>query len=433
MFESIFSYFWVSFGFGLLSLLNPCVFPLIPFTVSAFTPKEGAPKKNYLLESVIYSLGIIFTFSILGIFFSLFFGASGITKLATNPFLNFSIGIIFLFFAYALIGFDFLLPSSLVLFYSKLENVSGSGYLSILIKGFIISIATFTCTMPFVGSILVTASKGEWFFPLIGMFGYGLAFSIPFTLLSLFPMILERLPKNGKWNAKFRGILGIFEIIASLKFFSNADLIWGFNILSREIFLGITIILLVINTLYTLDLFEDMKNFYNQIKKISKYQISLSIIFVSLIIYLSFGITGSNLGELEAYLPPKQNNDSDKSTELVWMEDLDIAKSKAIETGKPILINFTGVICMNCRYMEENVLNTQEVKKELSKYILVELFTDRGTEKDDANQEFEEKKFGTNGIPYYAILDKNDKILSAHLGITRDTEEFINFLNLRKN
>ncbi len=433
MFESIFSYFWISFGFGLLSLLNPCVFPLIPFTVSAFTPKEGEQKKNYLLESLIYSVGIIFTFSILGILFSVFFGASGITKLATNPFLNFSIGIIFLFFAYALIGFDFILPPSLVLFYSKLEGSSGSGYFSILIKGFIISIATFTCTMPFVGSILVTASKGEWFFPLIGMFGYGLAFSIPFTLLSMFPIILERLPKNGKWNAKFRGILGIFEVIASLKFFSNADLIWGLNILSREIFLGTTIFLLLVNILYTLDFFENIQLFFYQLKNISKYQISLSLFFVSLIIYLSFGITGSNLGELEAYLPPKHSNYSGINPDLVWMEDLDLAKSKSIESGMPILINFTGVICTNCRYMEENVLNTGEVKKELSKFILVELFTDRGTEKDDANQEFEEKKFGTNGIPYYAILDSNEKILSTHLGITRDSDEFINFLNLRKN
>ncbi|NBU96694.1 MAG: hypothetical protein EBS19_00550, partial [Spirochaetia bacterium] len=414
MVESIFSYFWISFGFGLLSLLNPCVFPLIPFTVSAFTPKEGEQKKNYLLESLVYSIGIVFTFSILGILFSIFFGASGITKLATNPFLNFSIGIIFLFFAYALIGFDFILPPSMVLFYSRLEGSSGSGYVSILTKGFIISIATFSCTMPFVGSILVTASKGEWFYPFIGMFGYGLAFSIPFTLLSMFPIILDKLPKNGRWNAKFRGILGIFEVIASLKFFSNADLIWGFNILSRETFLSITIVLLFINTLYTLDFFENIRLFFSELKNKSKYQITLSLIFVSLIIYLSLGITGSNLGELEAYLPPKQNNYSENNPDLVWLEDLETAKRKSIELGKPILINFTGVICTNCRYMEENVLNTKEVKKELSKYILVELFTDRGTDKDDANQEFEEKKFGTNGIPYYAILDRDEKILSTH-------------------
>lgn len=433
MVESIISYFWISFGFGFLSLLNPCVFPMIPFTVSAFTPKEGATKKNYLLESMIYSLGIIFTFSILGILFSVVFGASGITRLATNPYLNFSIGLVFLFFAYALIGFDFFLPPWLVLFYSKLEGISGSGYFSILVKGFIISIATFTCTMPFVGSILVTASKGEWFFPFIGMFGYGLAFSIPFTLLSMFPMVLEKLPKNGKWNSKFRGILGIFEIIASLKFFSNADLIWGTNLLSREIFLSITIFLLFLTILYTLNFFENSKNFYKQLKDTSKYQVSLSILFLALIVYLSFGITGSNMGELEAYLPPRENSFLVTNSELTWMEDLDLAKKKASESGKPILLNFTGVICINCRYMEENVLNTVEVKKELSKYILVELFTDRGTEKDDANQEFEEKKFGTNGIPYYAILDKEEKILSTHLGITRDSSEFIDFLNLRKN
>ncbi len=426
--DSLFSYFWISFGFGFLSLLNPCVFPLIPLTISTFTPKDGETGRNYLLESLIYSFGIVFSFSVIGVLFSVFFGASGITKLATNPALNLAIGFLFLFFASTLLGFEFYLPYWITNAYNKLNNQNKTGYSGILIRGFIISITTFTCTMPFVGSILVTASKGDWFYPFIGMFGYGLAFSIPFTLLSLFPGILKFFPKTGNWNAKFRGTLGILEIIASLKFFSNADLILGTFLLNRNIFLGITIILLVILVLYLMNIIHSPNEVLQKNQKLNKYNYIFSLCVVLMITYLSMGTTGKNLGELEAYLPPANFHTNDSSEHLIWMKDLNQAKEISQKTQKPILVNFTGWSCANCRWMENNILNQPEVQSLLNEFILVELYTDGDNPEEERNQEYLIQKFNTFGIPFYASMDSKEKVYASQEGTTRDVKMFIDFL-----
>jgi thiol:disulfide interchange protein DsbD len=427
--DNIFSYFWVSFGFGFISLLNPCVFPLIPLTISTFTPKEDEPKRNYILESIIYSFGIVFSFSVIGVLFSIFFGASGITKLATHPALNLAIGFLFLFFASTLLGFEFYLPVWIVNFYNKLNNNSNSsGYTGILIRGFIISITTFTCTMPFVGSILVTASKGDWFYPLVGMFGYGLAFSIPFTLLSLFPGILKFFPKSGNWNAKFRGTLGILEIIASLKFFSNADLILGSFIINRNVFLIITIILFFVLFLYLLNVVHSPNEVIKPDQKLNKYNFMFSFIVAFFTIYLTTGIFGRNLGEFEAYLPPSSFESVNSSEKIVWLKDLHEAKLISEKSNKPILVNFTGWSCANCRWMENNILNKPEVEKILSSFVLVELYTDGDNPEEEKNQEYLINKFKTFGIPYYASMDQYENVFSSHEGTTRDVNTFIEFL-----
>ena len=406
---------------GLISLYNPCVFPMIPMTVGAFTPGEGETNRNYTLEAFVYFFSIIFTFSIVGVFFSIIFGATGITKLATNPILNLVIGFIFLYFAYSLLGPQTMDPVFITNFKTYLGKKSKGGYLGFFLRGVIISITTFTCTMPFVGSILVTATSDNWIVPLLGMVSYGFAFALPFGLIAQFPKISGYLPKGGNWFEKFKGSIGILEIIASLKFFSNADLVMNTGILKRNIFLFLTIILLFILILYILNFIHSPSE-YIKLNNRTPAQYSISFLILLLILYLGSGMYGNKLSELEAYLPPATSSH-------IWMSDLETAKLNSKQNQKPILINFTGYSCANCRWMESNILNQPELKDLFENFILLELYTDGDDPKEEKNQEYLVEKFKTIGIPFYAIIDEDEKIISTREGITRQKNDFTNFLN----
>lgn len=420
--ENLGSYLLTSFGFGLLTLINPCVFPMIPLTFGTFTPGAEEKKRNFPLEAFLYVCGIVFTFSILGVGVSVLFGATGITRFATNPFLNIGLGFIFLGFAYAFWGWDFFNPTWMTFLSTYLEK-NTSGYLGLLAKGLILSLTTFTCTMPFIGSVLVTASKGEWFFPLLGMISYSLAFSIPFVFLAGFPTLLSWLPnKAGNWNVKMRGVIAILEVIASIKFFSNADLVWGTNIISRDIFLLITIFFVIIIFLYVLNFIHSPAEHPPYAEKRSPIQIAIAVFFLVIAVYLGRGLGGSNIGILEAYLPPEKTPSS-----LEWNHSLEEARNLSKLTNKPILVNFTGWSCSNCRWMETNVLNQDEIKSSLKDIILVELYTDGDDPVEEKNQEYLVSKFKTFGIPYYALMDSEEKVLGSHEGVGTK-EEFLQFL-----
>lgn len=422
--EELGSYLLTSFGFGLLTLINPCVFPLIPLTVGAFTRTVEGERRNFPLEAFLYVCGIVCTFSILGVGVSVLFGATGITRLATNPFLNIGLGFVFLGIAYVLWGLEFFPPAWIALTSTYLEK-NTSGYAAILSKGLIVSLSTFTCTIPFVGSVLVTASKGEWFFPLLGMVAYGLAFAIPFVFLSAFPSLLERLPsRGGNWNIKFRGIIAILEIIASLKFFSNADLVWGTNLLNRNTFIILTILFLGVLILYVLDFIHSPREIPPFPERRTPLQYGLGVFFLLVLLYMGRGLGGANMGILEAYLPPSVIR---ATYELQWTHSLEDAKNLAQRSNKKILINFTGWSCSNCRWMESNVLNQDEVKSELRDLILVELYTDGDDPGEEKNQEYLVGKFNTFGIPYYALMDGNEKVFGSHEGVGTK-EEFLKFI-----
>ena len=424
---SISSYLSLSFSFGLLSLLTPCVFPLIPITVSYFTKRQEAEHAKPVFDALLYSLGIILSFSIAGFLIALLFGASGLNRLASNPYMNLIIAVVFILFAFNLFGmFEILVSSSLL---TKLSNFqSKNNLLSIWVMSFTFTLTTFTCTMPFIGTVLVSASKGEWFYPILGMLGYSFAFSIPFFLLALFPSVIKKLPRSGNWMVSFKIILGFLELAAALKFISNADLVFGWKILSREFFLVIWASLFIGAALYLFGFF-----YFSHEKKEegkSALRIFAAIFFLSVSLNFLTATNGRSLGELDAYLPPPSNQMSHTKLveELVWMDNLELAKAESNKSGKKIFVDFTGYTCTNCRWMEQNIFPEPEVKELLSRYILVRLYTDGEEKVHEDNQKYEEDKFGTIALPLYVGMDANERVLNQFLGMTRDKEEFKKFL-----
>ncbi|MBK8396475.1 MAG: thioredoxin family protein [Leptospiraceae bacterium] len=424
---SVISYLSLSFSFGLLSLLTPCVFPLIPITVSYFTKRQESEKAKPVLDALLYSLGIILSFTVVGFLMAALFGASGINRLASNPFVNLMIAVIFILFAFNLFGmFEILVSGNLL---TKLSNFqSNNNLLSIWVMSFTFTLTTFTCTMPFIGTVLVSASKGDWFYPILGMLGYSFAFSIPFFLLALFPSGIKKLPRSGNWMVSFKIILGFLELAAALKFISNADLVWKWNILTREFFLVIWASLFITIALYLFGVFYFTHEKKEETK--SGLRIFSAVLFLAIGLNFLTATNGRTLGELDAYLPPpsSQLNNTKLPEELVWLDNLEFAKAESIKTGKRIFLDFTGYTCTNCRWMEQNIFTEPDVKELLAKFILVRLYTDGDEKVHEENQKYEEDKFGTIALPLYVGMDSNEKVLNQFLGMTRDKEEYKRFL-----
>ncbi|MBP7283608.1 MAG: thioredoxin family protein [Leptospiraceae bacterium] len=424
---SILPYLSLSFSFGLLSLLTPCVFPLIPITVSYFTKRQELEKAKPILDAFLYSFGIILSFTVVGFLIALLFGASGVNRLAANPYINLIIAGIFILFAFNLFGMFEIIVSSNVL--TRLSNFhSNNNLLSIWAMAFTFTLTTFTCTMPFIGTVLVSASKGDWFYPIIGMLGYSFAFSIPFFLLALFPSTIKKLPRSGNWMVSFKIILGFLELAAALKFISNADLVFGWGVLSREFFLVIWASLFIGASFYLFGVFYFTHEKKEEAK--SALRIFFGIVFLSIALNFLTATNGRSLGELDAYLPPPSNQMSNikSQEELVWLDNLEIAKKESLKTGKRIFIDFTGYTCTNCRWMEQNIFPETDVKELLSRFILVRLYTDGEEKIHEDNQKYEEDKFGTIALPLYVGMDAEEKVLGQFLGMTRDKEEYKKFL-----
>lgn len=423
-------YFLLSLGFGFLSLLTPCVFPLIPMTVSYFTKKQETENFNVWKEASIFVLGIVITFTLVGLLVASVFGASGINNLATNPYLNLFVALLFILFAFNLMGaFEIIIPSSIL---TSLTNAqTGSGILSTLLMSFTFTLTTFTCTMPFIGSVLVSASRGEWFYPLIGMLGYSIAFSLPFFLLAVSPSLLKKLPRSGNWMLSFKIVLGMLELAAALKFISNADLVLQTQLLPREFFLIIWASIFFAISLY---LFGVYRFSHESASAEGKHpvRILLAILFLSFALNFTFSTNGRRLGEFEAFLPPYSSEGAITSKaeteELVWFDNLEKAKEKALIQNRRIFIDFTGYTCTNCRWMEQNIFVIPEVKTLLNKFVLVRLYTDGDEKVHEDNQKYQEDKFGTIALPLYAGLNTEDKILGQFMGMTRDKNEFSKFL-----
>ncbi|MDX1959539.1 MAG: cytochrome c biogenesis protein CcdA [Leptospiraceae bacterium] len=423
--QEVFNYFLLSLGFGGLSLLTPCVFPLIPITISFFLKsKEGS---SPIRDSILFTVGIILTFTFLGLLTSIFFGAGKLNQLASSPYLNLAIGILFLLFTFNLWGlYEIQLPSSILFFLSK--DRDKTSVLGIFFVSLTFTLTTFTCTMPFLGTVLVSAAKGEWFFPLVGMFGYSLSFSIPFFFLALFPTAIQKLPKSGNWMVSFKIVLGFLELAAALKFFSNIDLVWNLGILTRSTTL---LILAAIFTGLGLYLFG-LYSFQHEVKKEEgkhPFRVLLSIAAFVFSYLFFYSADGKPLGELDAFLPPNEYPSSKTvNKEIVWIDNMEQARLESIKLKKPIFIDFTGYTCTNCRWMEQNIFPLPEVKELFQKFVLVKIYTDGDGEVYDKNQKYQEDKFKTIALPLYAGLSSNDSILGSLEGMTRDKSDFVNFL-----
>ena len=435
--SSLSSFLWLAITFGALSLLTPCVFPMIPITVSYFTNHASRSRAKAIKLASIYSLGIIATFTILGMVLAIFVGAAGINLFAANPYVNLIITAIFLFFAFNLFGaYELQVPSGIL---NKLDSLTrskegeGSGIVGALLMGLTFTLTSFTCTSPFVGTILVSASQGGWQMPLVGMLAYSTVFALPFFVLALAPQLVSQLPRSGGWMNSVKVAMGFLEVAAAMKFISNVDLIWKWGIFTRSFVLAIWIAIGAILAVYLLgkfQLFHDSKP-----EKIGALRLMSAILSLAVSFYLLTGLFGAKLGEIEAFLPPDLSNSSSKifgaksNEELTWIQnDLDKALAKAKTENKRVFVDFTGYTCTNCRWMEANVFPKSEVEAEMSKYVLARLYTDDGSENNEKYQQFQEKNFKTVALPFYAVLDAEGKTVSTFPGLTRNTPEFVDFL-----
>jgi thiol:disulfide interchange protein DsbD len=434
--SSLWSFLWLAASLGALSLLTPCVFPMIPITVSYFTNHSAGNRAKAVKLASIYSLGIILTFTILGMLLAVFVGAAGITLFAANPYVNLLITGIFLFFAFNLFGaYEITVPHGIL---TKLDNLTrsregeGSGIVGALLMGLTFTLTSFTCTSPFVGTILVSASQGNWQMPLLGMLAFSTIFALPFFVLALAPQYVSSLPRAGGWMNSIKVAMGFLEVAAAMKFISNVDLIWKWGIFTRPVVLAIWIAIGTILAIYLLGKFQlphDTKP-----ERIGAFRLMSAVVSLAISFYLLTGLFGAKLGELEAFLPPDLENSSarmfgGKAEELKWIEnDYQGALAKAKTENKLVFIDFTGYTCTNCRWMEANIFPKKEVEAELSKLVLVRLYTDDGSEINNKHQAFEQETFGTVALPFYAVMDANGKTIATFPGLTRNATEFVDFL-----
>jgi thiol:disulfide interchange protein len=433
---NLWSFIWLAVTLGALSLLTPCVFPMIPITVSYFTNHSGRSRAKALKLATIYSAGIIATFTILGMLLAIFVGAAGINLFAANPWINLLITGIFLFFAFNLFGaYEINIPTGIL---TRLDALTrshegeGSGIVGALLMGLTFTLTSFTCTSPFVGTILVSAANGEWQMPLVGMLAFSAVFALPFFVLALVPQYVANLPRAGGWMNSIKVAMGFLEVAAAMKFLSNVDLVWKWGIFTRPVVLAIWIAIGIILSLYLLgkfQLFHDSKP-----ERIGVFRLMSAIVSLAISFYLLTGLFGAKLGELESFLPPDLENSSARvfgksKDELAWIkDDLEKAKTQARAENKRVFIDFTGYTCTNCRWMEANVFIKPEVEAELGKFVLTKLFTDGEGEIYERQQQYQEKNFQTVALPFYAVVEPDGKTVSTFPGLTRNVREFVDFL-----
>ncbi|MEO2004063.1 MAG: cytochrome c biogenesis protein CcdA, partial [Candidatus Poribacteria bacterium] len=416
------------------ALLTPCVFPMIPITVSFFTKKEGLTRAQGLTQALIYCGGIIATFTALGVLLAVLFGAASIQGVASNVWVNLLIAGVFVVFALNLFGaFEIRVPYKLLGFLGERSN-KGAGTVATILMGLTFSLTSFTCTVPFVGTVLVAATRGELFWSITGMLGFSAAFASPFFFLALFPQLLSSLPKSGGWLNSVKVVMGFLELAAAMKFISNIDLVMDWGIMPRELFLAGWIAISAMAGYYLLGKFRLPHDTPSE--SVGVPRLMFSIGSFSAAIYLVTGLFGQPLGELDAFLPPYAMADRGGSpaggqataSHDAWFQSYPEAIAEARAVGRPIFVDFTGVTCTNCRLMEKNVFARQDVAEIFESYVLVQLWTDKQTAESEANQLMQQERFGTVALPYYALVTPDDIVIDTFEGFTRDAEKFKRFL-----
>lgn len=436
----IWGFIWLAITFGALSLLTPCVFPMIPITVSYFTKHGSDSRLGSVRDAGIYASGIILTFTALGIALAVLFGAAGLNRFAANPYVNLLVAGIFLAFAFSLLGaFNLGVPASVLTRLDAFTRSKESGkIIGLLLMGLTFSLTSFTCTAPLVGTILVSAAQGDLLYPIIGMLAFSSVFALPFFVLALAPNLLKSLPRSGSWMNSVKVVMGFLEIGAALKFISNVDLVWGWGIFDRELVIAGWIGLSVLITLYLLGVYKFSHD--SEEDRLGLVRVVIAFVFATLTFYLLTGLFGSRLGEIESFLPPMKQersaaNGGDRSNgELGWItNDYESALKQAKAENKSIFIDYTGYTCTNCRWMEANMFPLPGVKTELSKFVRVKLFTDGEGEPYEGFQRKQEERFGTVALPLYAIVSPDDRVLARFEGLTRNEAEFVAFLRRQSN
>ena len=437
--DSVWGFLWLAITAGFAALLTPCVFPLIPLVVSYFSNqgKSAGKKGTSWGQAVIFGLSIVIIFTAIGALLALILGVAGVSQFASNPWVNLTIGLMFVIFGVSLLGmFELRLPYQLTNWLNKKSN-EGSGIVGTLFMGFTISAVSFSCTAPFVGAILAATTGGEWFFPIIGMLGFSTAFASPFVLFAMFPGYLESLPKSGAWMNVVKVILGIIILAAAVKFLANADIIWQWGIITRPFGIAIWMTLFFIGGLYLLGSFA--LHGEEKPKSITTGRLLLAMPFILFSFYLIPGLLGASMGIWDAWLPARQATDvsvvnsigvaggSGTSTNM-WSENYEESVDNAIAQNRPLFIDFTGYTCTNCRAMESTVFPQLNIVERFERMEKVKLYTDGGARAAE-NQKFQFELTGTLALPTYAIVDPNTgRVLDQLIGFTR-ANEFEEFLD----
>ncbi len=407
---------------GLISLLTPCVFPMIPITVSFFTKEASHDRRRALKLAAVYGLGIVATFTLVGVVLTLLLGAGSANKFAASPLVNLAIGALFVAFALSLFGlFEFQLPSSWI---DAAQSRTGAGTVGAMFMALVFTLTSFTCTAPFIGPLLVAITRGAWFWPLVGMSVFSATFAAPFVLLALFPSWLARLPKSGGWLNSTKVVMGFLEIAAAMKFFSNADLIWNWGVFTTPVVLASWVVLAVLTGLYILGRVRLPHE--SPVGKVGAARWLFGALFLALALVMAPGfwkIPPPNL--IDSYLPtPIALKQQEK---LAWGNDYAAALKQAKAEGKNVFIDFTGYTCTNCRWMEISMFPQPEVEAALQKFVRVRLYTDGGAH-GQQNQDFQVARFGDAALPLYVIMSADDKELARFAGMTRDVKAYLEFL-----
>ncbi len=429
--HGLLSFVLLSLGAGFLALLTPCVFPMVPITVSFFAKRREQSNRHGVRDALAYCLGIVGTFTGLGLIMTLVFGATGIQKLAASPYLNLALGVLFLVLAANLLGaFEIMIPAGMA--NVAQGGIMKGGVLGPLLMGLTFTLTSFTCTVAFVGTLLVTAAQGSFFYPVVGMLAFSTAFASPFFLLALFPQYLAKLPRAGAWMVSVKAFMGFLEIAAALKFLSNADLVWRWGLLTRPVFLALWAMIGVIAGLYLLG---GLRLPHDATAKFGWPRRTLGILTIFAGLYCLAVIEGAPFGTFSAFVPPADYpgrsvavNGSSSAGKQIF-SDYTQALAAAKAQNRPLFIDFTGITCSNCRLMEETIFPQRAVAKELDRYVRVELYTDNGTRDNERNKDLEQKLTGVVTLPVYVIVSPDGLPLRVFQGSTFDVAKFAAFLS----
>ncbi len=424
--HGLWAFLLVAFLAGFAALLTPCVFPMVPITVSFFTKQAGENSRQRVGLATAYGTGIVVMYTALGLILAVTLGASGAQRLAASPVMNLLFAGLFVFFALSLFGmFELSLPSGLVNFTSRQGNVGG--YLGALFMGLTLTLAAFTCTVQFVGGVLVWASNGEFLWPILGMLAFSSAFALPFVLLALFPQYLASLPRSGGWLESTKIVLGWIEVGAAFKFLSNADLVWQWRVLTRELVLAVWAGCAVLIVLFLAGVLNQGHG--PAPERIGRGRQWTGLMFAVLAGYFGWGLTGAKLdATTEALLPPPNYGRGAQQGDARWIEDLDAALASAREQRRNVFIDFTGVTCTNCRWMEQNVFPDPRIRERLDRLVRARLYTDTGPRAQDYRK-LQIDRYQTASLPFYAIVDPAGETIATFDGLTRKIDEFAAFLD----
>lgn len=446
--KSLIIIFALGFIGGLVALVTPCVWPMIPMTVSFFLKRNKKSKSKAVKEAFTYGLAIIAIYVCLGLLITAIFGASALNDMATSAIFNLIFFALLIVFAASFFGaFELVLPSSWT---NKMDSKADSttGIISIFFMAFTLALVSFSCTGPLIGTLLVeAASTGSIVAPAIGMLGFAIALAIPFALFAIFPSMLESMPKSGGWLNSVKVVLGFLELALALKFLSVADLAYGWGILDREVFVALWIVIFTLLGIYLLGKIKFAHD--SEVKHVSVTRLFLAIIPLSFAIYMIPGLWGAPLKAISAFTPPLYTQDFNLYDGEVHakFDDYEAGMEFAQKNNKPVIIDFSGFGCVNCRKMEASVWTDPRVKHILeNEYVLITLMVDNKKklpqviEVDENGKTVKLKtigdkwsylqryKFGTNSQPYYVTLNAEGMPIGPSYAYNENIDDYISFL-----